>query len=101
MFALLAFLANLAIIVVSAQDLNYIHHFDKRLSSNCGQNRPESCSANVPPPSDRCCYEYPQVRQVGYYHKFPLILKYVLGAASPNTGLSTLIDCVDIWLELH
>jgi hypothetical protein len=89
MFTLLALLANLAVTVVSAQDLDNIHRFSKRLSSGCGLDWPVSCSAN-PPPSDLCCYESPGVRRVRYY-KFPLMLTYVLGAASPNTGLSTLM----------
>ena len=97
MFALLALLANLAVTAVSAQDAN-THRFNKRLSSGCGLDWPVSCSAN-PPPSDLCCYESPGVRRVRYYYRFPLMLTYVLGTATPNTGLSTLIDCVDTRLN--
>ena len=100
MFALLALLANLAVTVASAQDVNNIHRFNKRLSSGCGLDWPVSCSAN-PPPSDLCCYESPGVRRVWYYCRFLLMLTYVLGVASPNPGLSTLIDCVDIRLEFR
>jgi hypothetical protein len=100
MFALLA---NVAFTVVSARDLvpkNTGHLFDKRLSSGCGLNWPVSCTANSIP-SDLCCYESPGVRAIRY-SKFPPTLKYVLlGAASPNTGLSTLMDCFDIRRELE
>ncbi|KAN0133304.1 Ribonuclease T2-like protein [Lactarius tabidus] len=55
MIALLA-LANLAVTVVFAQDLNNIqHYFGKQLSSDCSDS-PPSCSAG-PPPSNPCCYE--------------------------------------------
>jgi hypothetical protein len=77
MIALLA-LANLAVTVVFAQDLNNIqHHFGKQLSSDCSDS-PPSCSAG-PPPSNPCCYET-AVRQVGYCMS-SRTLTYVLGAA--------------------
>jgi hypothetical protein len=99
MIALLALLANLAVTVVSAQGLDNIHHFNKRLSSGCGLGGPVSCSAKSPP-SNICCYESPGVRRVRYC-RFPLTLTYALGTASPNTGLSTFADCNDILLEFH
>ena len=101
MIALLALLANIAVTLVSAkaQDFNSLHNFNKRLSSGCGSNLPVSCSED-PPPSNLCCYESPGVSQVRH-SKFPLTLTRVLGAASPNAGLSTLINCVDILCKLE
>ena len=92
MIALLALLANLAVTVVSAQaqDFNSIHNFNNWLSSGCGSDWPVSCSAN-PPPSNLCCYESPGVSQLRH-GKLPLMLTHVLGAASPNAGLSTLMN---------
>ena len=89
MFALLALLDKLAIVVASAQDFINTYHFNRRLSSNCGQDGPVTCSTNFLPLLDRCCYEHPQVRRVRYYYMFSLMLTYddVEGAAYPNTGL--------------
>ncbi len=101
MFAFLALLANVAFTVVSARHIvsnNTGHLFNKRLSSGCGLSGQVSCHAN-PIPSNLCCYESPGVREVRY--KLSPTLTHILGAASPNTGLSTLMNCVDIRCELE
>lgn len=65
MFALLAGLANAAIVaVVSAQDSAVFNTSavlfgnGNSATSNCGTSGPSSCSID-PPPGDTCCYEYP------------------------------------------
>ena len=72
MFALLTLLTNLAVTVVSAQDLvsTNTHRFNKRLPSGCGLSGPVSCHANHIP-SNLCCYESPGVRRVSTtsYHR--------------------------------
>jgi hypothetical protein len=62
---ILTLLANLAVTVVSAQGLDNIHHFNKRLSSGCGLSGPVSCSTDQPI-SNICCYESPGVRRIRY-----------------------------------
>jgi hypothetical protein len=68
MFALLAVLANAAIIaVVSAQDSAVFNTSavlfgnGNSATSDCGTSGPPSCSLGSPP-QDACCYEYPGVR---------------------------------------
>ncbi|KAN0133303.1 Ribonuclease T2-like protein [Lactarius tabidus] len=86
MFTLLALLANLAVTVVSAQDLDNIHRFSKRLSSGCGLDWPVSCSAN-PPPSDLCCYESPG----------GLLLQTQFWDTNPSTGPSNSWTIHGLW----
>ncbi|KAF8274045.1 base non-specific and adenylic acid preferential ribonuclease [Lactarius quietus] len=86
MIALLALLANVAVTLVSAQDLNNIHRFNKRLSSGCGLDWPVSCSAN-PPPSDLCCYESPG----------GLLLQTQFWDTNPSTGPSNSWNIHGLW----
>ncbi|KAH9003968.1 ribonuclease T2 [Lactarius hatsudake] len=89
MFALLALLANVALTVVSAQDLvsnNTAHFLNKRLSSGCGLSGPVSCHAN-PIPSNLCCYESPG----------GLLLQTQFWDTNPSTGPSNSWTIHGLW----
>ncbi|KAN0135088.1 Ribonuclease T2-like protein [Lactarius tabidus] len=86
MIALLALLANLAVTVVSAQGLDNIHHFNKRLSSGCALDSPASCSVD-PPPSNLCCYESPG----------GLLLQTQFWDTNPSTGPSNSWTIHGLW----
>ncbi|KAH9964277.1 ribonuclease T2 [Russula dissimulans] len=81
MFALLqvAFLANVAIAVVSVQGRTPLNasstFFDKRLSSLCDSSVQQSCSLDDPP-ENSCCYESPG----------GLILQTQFWDTDPSTG---------------
>ncbi|KAH9178670.1 ribonuclease T2 [Lactarius sanguifluus] len=89
MFAILALLANVALTVVSAQDLvsnNTAHFLNKRLSSGCGLSGQVSCHAN-PIPSNLCCYESPG----------GLLLQTQFWDTNPSTGPSNSWTIHGLW----